>query len=202
MRRSVLLVALFAFTAVPAFADAPSASTSQTAEGGNAFKQPGGMFDASEQPRPFLIGAFLEFPYGYWYGGFPLSVGGRFYIPLLKQGFVPSLNDEFGLDVGVDLTLTFGYGVSFLIDIPVEAMWKLNLTSKFSAYAKLGVGLGIRLGYWTSFCGGAFGYGYSCWPVAPTFYGSVGAIYKLTDGLWLRGEIGYPGLKIGLTFPL
>jgi len=200
MRRSALLVALFASLSVPAFAEEPAASTSQTAaETGNAFKQPGGMFDASEQPRPFLIGAFLEFPYGYWYGGFPLAVGGRFYIPLVKQGFVPNLNDEFGLDVGVDLALLFTYwGVGFLIDIPVEAMWKLNLTSKFSAYAKLGVGLGIRLGNYLGYCG----YGFGCWPVTPTFYGSVGAIYKLADGLWLRGELGYPGIKIGLTFPL
>jgi hypothetical protein len=48
---------------------------------------------------------------------------------------------------------------------------------------------------WAGRCYGALWF-------TPDFIGNLGIMYKLTDALVLRVELGYPGLKVGLGFPL
>ena len=165
-------------------------------EGGgrrSAFKSPGGLLDRSEHTRPMEIAFFLNIPYGYgwgYYGGFPFGVGARFYYPLVADGFISAINDEFGLEGGADFTFRFGYyGFYPLLDIPVAAVWRFHLTDKWTVYPKVGIGIGIGYNYYNS-------------PVYFVFEGLAGAIYKINETMSLRLELGYPGVRAGLAIAL
>lgn len=197
--RSLSLALLLALSALSSTAladdDKPASS------GGSidpSLRGPGSLSDASPQRRHPMISLFVGLPAAYWgFGGVPFSVGGRYLQPILHDGFVPSLNDSFSIEAGVDLYAigrsVFGFGFA----VPIEAMWALHFSQKFSGYLKLGVALELRFGDWCwgNVCGGALG-------IAPGFIGNIGIMYKLTEGLTLRVEAGYPGLKLGLGFPL
>lgn len=197
MRTTALLafLTLSSVTATAAFADedkpAPSGSLDPSLRG------PGSLSDASPHHRHQMISIFLGLPAGYWgYGGVPFSVGGRYLQPILHDGFVPSINDSFSLEAGVDLFALGATRFGALLAIPVEAMWGLHFSPKFSGYLKLGAQLELRfLGdwCWNGICGGFLGVG---------FIGQLGIMYALTEAITLRVELGYPGLKVGLGFPL
>jgi len=171
-----------------------SASSSPNA-GGGGLRSPDGLFDTSTgKKRPMLISAFLGIPYGYIGYGFSIAVSGRFYFPILSDGFAPSINDEFGIEGGVDLgTLFYGFGGSnytwFLLNVPVEAMYDVHLFPKFDVYVKAGLALHLWFGDHV-----VTGY------VPIDFVGAVGLRYKFTDSLYLRAEAGYPFIKIGIGF--
>lgn len=189
--RSVTL-ALCLSLAPTAFAQDGSGSVDPSLRG------PGSLSDASPQRRQPMVSIFVGFPAGYWgYGGVPFSVGGRYLQPILHDGFVPSLNDSFSVEAGVDLFAISRTVLGLALAVPIEAMWALHFSQKFSAYLKLGISLEVRFGDWCrgNYCGGAIGFG-------PDFIGNIGLIYKITDAIALRIEAGYPGLKIGLGFPL
>jgi hypothetical protein len=204
MRRVPLFIALaLALTAVPALA--------QEGEGPgmNAYKAPGGLLDKSVHERQNQLSVFLEIPwYGLGWGGFPIGVGGRFYIPLMKDGFIPAINDEFGIEFGADLAFLLGSypnGFGMALDIPVEVRWIFHITPDFSAHATAGLalqllfngGFGVFGGY-NNGLGTFYGYGWS--PVM--FYGGAGITYRIAPGFLLRADIGYPALRVGLTWPL
>lgn len=162
------------------FADEPAA-----AEGGSGMRRSGYLLDASSQERPMLLGIHAIVPYGYGFFGFGLGAGATFYIPLVKDGFIPPVNDEFGIDFGADLALFFAYSSApFSITIPVCALWTFHITDKFSAYAKVGIALRIHPG-WSS-------------PVLPDWVSVLGVNYMFSKGFGIRAEGGYPGLKIGI----
>lgn len=193
MRRLSLLVGL-------SLALIGTAAAAQEDEGGeeggrrqSAFRSPGGLLDRSTHQRNMEIGVFLNLPYGYAWGlyGFPFGVGGRFYFPLVADGFISSINDEFGLEGGVDFMFRFSsYGFYPLIDVPVSAVWRFHLTDRWTVYPKLGLGIGF-----------GYNYGYTV-PVYFVFESLVGAIFKINDALSLRFELGYPTARIGLGFSL
>jgi hypothetical protein len=138
-------------------------------------------------------------PYGY--GGTGIGVGARFMIPL--PGIKPllvgsSVRDNFALEFGADYLrwsfgyLTYGdYAVNEFLPA-VGMMWNIWFNDNFVLYPK--VELGYRIAKVTGFPDG-----YS----SPT-YGGVywdiggGVMYKLSNGLTLRGEVGYAGLKGGI----
>lgn len=152
--------------------------------GGSGMRRSGFLLDASSQQRPMLLGIHAIVPYGYFYGGFGMGAGATFYIPLVKDGFIPPLNDEFGLDFGADLVFFFGYYAPVSITIPVSALWTFHITDKFSAYAKVGIALKIHPG-WLS-------------PVFPDWVSVLGINYMLSSSFGLRAEVGYPGIKLGI----
>jgi hypothetical protein len=164
----------------------------------SSFRGPGSLADASPQRRHPMLSLFLGFPAGYFgYGGVPFSIGGRYLQPILHDGFVPSLNDSFSVEFGADL-----YALGHLryfgaaIGIPVEAMWALHFSEKLSGYLKLGASIELRfLGEW---CWGGICNGF----VGAGIVAQLGVMYRISDALTLRAEIGYPGLKVGLGFPL
>lgn len=190
-------VTLALLVAVPALADEPQGGSSSGSVD-PSLKGPGSLTDASAQRRQSMISIFLGFPAGYWgYGGVPFSVGGRYLQPILHDGFVPTLNDSFSLEAGVDLFAIGRTVIGFALAIPVEAMWALHFSQRFAGYLKLGVSLELRFGDWCrgNVCWGAVGFG-------ADFIGNLGIMFKITDAIVLRVEAGYPGLKVGLGFPL
>ncbi len=186
MRRSL---ALFSVAAVLIAGPLSSRAYAQEEGGGSgesAVKKPGGLMDASEHDRPSMLSFFLEIPY-YGYG-FGLGAGARYTLPLLKSGFISNLNDSIELEFGADGWFSF-YGF-WALGVPVEGRWTFHITPEFSAYGKVGVGLGVAAV--TAVSGSPYFYVY------PSV--NLGVLYKL-GGIYLRGEIGTPALKLGIAIP-
>jgi hypothetical protein len=195
MRRSSLLILSLALVSSSvAHADDATAPPPTASVEGGGFHGQGGLFDRSPQRRPQELSFFLGLPFYY---GFGLGLGARYYIPILHDGFIPSINDEFGIEFGADFAGSFvGY---FLpeVDIPVEVMWNFHFTRNFSAYAKAGVALEMV------FANGAFGpYTQTGFYVTARPVGSVGLHLRINDTLNFRVEGGYPWVKVGLGINL
>jgi hypothetical protein len=199
MRRASLFAALaLALTAVPTLA-----ATRADVETSSPTRAPGGFLDGASHERHNLLSVMADIPFGYAGFGFPIGVGGSFYIPLAKDGFINKVNDEFGIEFGASITLLLGSSVGATLVIPVVALWMFHITPDFSAYATLG--LSFRMLFYSPFSVfggyGVAGFGGSVyWPVAPET--GVGILWKLSPGMSLRAELGYPGIKVGLTFPM
>jgi hypothetical protein len=176
----------------PAGSDTPSGAT---------FRQGGALLDRSPQRRPFTISVFAGAPYAYYYYGVPFGVGGRFMIPIVHDGFIPPLNDSFGIEFGADLYGTYGVDRRFYttFGLPVEVYWQFHFTSKFSAYVKVGAVLEFNFVPYTVCAPGAVvcrGYVY------PSPIGNAGIIFRFTKTVSFRAEAGYPWVKIGFGFDL
>jgi len=153
-----------------------------------------GLLDKSTgHVRQPMLSFFLGFPfgtgYGYsgYYGVFNFGLGARFYIPIVQEGFLPMLNDSFGIEFGADTIFVFGgfgYGLGFALGIPVEARWSFHIFPKLEAYAKLGIGLGLF--FWS---------GVTPYPI---FVANVGVLFRLNKTFYLRAELGSPAVKVGI----
>ncbi len=143
----------------------------------------------------FFVGVPFGVSYGYgygytgYYGVFNFGLGARFYLPIVAEGFLPMLNDSFGIEFGADTIFVvggYGYGLGFALTIPAaEARWNFHVFPKLEAYAKLGLGLGLffNSGYVNPY---------------PVIIANVGVLFKINNVLSLRAEIGSPAVKIGL----
>jgi hypothetical protein len=174
----------------------PAESENTGSSGGDsAFRKADALLDASSKNRKMMLSFFAGIPYGagyayygYGYGyGFPLGLSARFYLPIVNNGFIPPVNDSFGLEFGLDTNFYINYGTG--IGIPVEARWNFHLIPKLEVYGKAGFGLG----FFTSGLGTAF-YGYAI--------AHAGVLYQITDTIALRAEVGYPSIKIGIGIAL
>lgn len=194
MRFPKMALVVLALTAMPVLAD--------EGEGGSVWRRSGALLDRSPQERDNMISIFVGLPYrGY---GFGPGVGGRFLLPIVKDGFISALNDEIALEFGADLSFLFGYTgfrgtvlLSPVLGIPVEALWNFHLTNKFAVYAKVGLVLELGFANYYGYLGYAPGFGVALWPI-----GGVGLMFKVSDKIVLRAEAGYPWLKIGIGFGL
>jgi hypothetical protein len=167
-----------------ALAEDPPPPPPAAEEGGSGMHREGFLLDRSEHTRPMLLDVHVVIPYGYFFYGFGIGAGATFYIPLVKDGFIGPVNDEFGIDFGADFIFHIGYGAFFSVTIPVTAVWTFHITDTFAAYAKAGIALRIWPG--------------SSFPVWPDGVGAVGINWMFSKGMGLRAEVGYPGLKVGL----
>lgn len=184
--KNLLRVGLLSVVLASSFAFAQEGDAPAVEGGGSGMRRSGYLLDRSDQERPMLLAIHAVLPYGsFFWGGFGLGVGGTFYIPLVKNGFIPPVNDEFGIDFGADLMFWPGYFAGVSISIPVSVLWTFHFTDTFAAYAKAGIALRI----WPGFTGGAL------WPDG---VGAVGLNWMFSKGMGLRAEVGYPGLKVGL----
>ena len=174
--------------------DSGSTTTTTTTASAPAAEQDG-IKDASPHFRPQMISAFAGFQFGHFAGyGVPMFIGGRYYLPIVKDGFLPSINDEFGLEFGLDFHFTFlrdiyTDSVLFGFGVPAEAMWVFHFSPKFDAYGKVGFVFGSAVNS---------GYGGFWWD----FRTHVGMRFKLNDVMYFRAEVGYPNIMVGLGFAL
>jgi len=160
----------------------------------NKLKEPGALLDESEKTdRPMQLSVHGTLPWGGYYG-WAAGAGAGLYIPLVKNGFISKLNDEFGIDFGVDALFHFGFTQPFDLLIPVGVRWQFHMLDNLELYAKLGVEVSLWFG------AGAPGYGLYYWPVRPMF--QVGAQWMFSQKVGLKLEIGYPGLRFGVLFDL
>jgi hypothetical protein len=198
MRRLLLsLPVLLVLTSSFVQAQTPPPPPPPSDEGGSTFRHQGALLDRSPQHRDQQLSVFLGLPSSIWYYGFGLGVGARYYIPILHDGFIPAVNDEFGIEFGADFTGAFGYGYFLpIVDIPVEVMWNFHFTQNFSAYAKVGIAFELQF-YGSNYYLGRNNLYFTVNPVT-----AVGLFYKFSNTLSLRAEVGYPWIKVGLAFAL
>lgn len=162
-----------------------SLTLAQESDSGTGMRRSGYLLDASDQERSTRLSVHAILPYTYFgLTGFPLGVGASFYIPLVKNGFIPPLNDEFGIDFGADTVFFLGYSNVFALWLPVSVLWTFHITDSFSAYAKAGIALRFWPGYSAVF-----------WP---DLVANVGVNWMFSKSMGLRAELGYPGAKVGL----
>ncbi len=183
--------------AAPAFADEKGTASDTPSE--STFRRSGALLDRSPQKRAQMLSLFLGLPYGYYYYGFPFGLGGRYLIPILHDGFLPSVNDSFSIEFGADLSGAVGTRFYPTLGIPVEVMWQFHFTQKFSAYAKLGAVLEINFVPYVC-AGNNCGPIYS--PVSAKPIANLGLMYKFSEKISFRAELGYPWVKVGLGFDM
>lgn len=166
----------------------------QPSSGETGVRAPHGLMDTSPQDRSNQLSFWLGLPFAY---GFGLDVGVRFSIPLVKNGFIPRLNNSFELEFGGDLAYYLGYYTYSVIIPYVEAAvrWTFYIVPKFAAYAKVGLGLGYAITAYSGFT-----------PFYLSIPFSVGILYWITPSFALRAEAGggydYYGVRIGIGFDL
>jgi hypothetical protein len=165
---------------------APAAT--QTAQG-----EPGGIMDTRVHTRDPDISALFWLPWAYY----SIGIGGqvRFEIPILPDGFIPSINDEFTLEPSFGIAagcLSCGGTVTELAPA-LYANWRFHFTPEFDAYFGLGGGVNIAL---VTGIGSATAFNIYIDPC-------VGVTYRFPSSSFaFRGQIGREGLMAGFSFYL
>lgn len=181
----LVVVAALAVSSL-AFAQEESESA-QPEGGGNRWKRPGALLDRSDYgSRPMMLSLHGILPYGHFgVGYFPLGAGASFYIPLVKNGFIPPVNDEFGLDLGIDAVAYLGYVNPLGLYLPIGVQWKFHLLEQLEAYLKVGIMPRLWFGYVT--------------PFIFDFFSTVGVNWMFSKSFGLKLEGGWPGIRFGVV---
>lgn len=157
---------------------APAAAQLSGSRPEESFRKPDSLFDGSAHERRAQISLMGLVAFGFGFGG-----SARYSLPLLKDGFIPELNDSIEADLGGDIIFP-GFGAAAtLLGILAEPRWTFHFAPELDLYVKLGAGYYI--------------------PIAGSLLNpfqvlvSAGGSYRLGN-LWLRGELGILGAKVGI----
>lgn len=177
------------------------------AQGAGTTRDPGGIRDTRPQPRPQDLSVMLFVP---WWYGVGVGVMGRYEIPIVPDGFIPAINDQFSLEpaFGIDyrrqwdsyyvdrrgdvLRARREHGNRLALTPALYAMWSFHITPKFRPYASIGLGATIAL---TD----------DAWAGSPHdffFDTAVGMFFRFSQAAAFRAELGAGGPKIGFSFYL
>lgn len=139
-----------------------------------------------------------------------VGLGGRFSIPVVKNGFVPTINNSVAISFGLDYLrysgcygtgTLFKYanctGAGFLL-LPVAMQWNFWLSPKWSVFGE--PGLYIYHGVYDDPCDGL---GAIC--SSPSRTGvdvlfHAGGRFHFNDTVALTMRVGYPTLSVGVSF--
>lgn len=123
---------------------------------------------------------------GSYGNSFGVGFGGIVGIPIVKDGFVPSLNESFHLEFGAFTNLAF---LSFRTDAwfsPVAGVrWDFHIFEQFTAYAAFRGGVAIAVADQTS--------------SLPYFDGLIGGFWRFSKPVALRFEFGGGVVGTGVT---
>ena len=177
-----LVGALLVGSAAMAQSDSPMSTNSS-----------GSITDSSNHHRPGQLSIMAYLP---WYYGFGFGVSVGYAIPVLPNGFIPSINDSFDIEPGASISYaSYGYGYGFgtsysfvNLNPYVQANWRFHFSERFAAYAHVGAGVNIPIGY----NGLNYG-GYFYFDIGP------GITYQIGDRIALRAEAGTGGLRAGIA---
>ncbi|HEY8427712.1 MAG TPA: hypothetical protein VIL20_05030 [Sandaracinaceae bacterium] len=150
--------------------------------------------------RPFQLDVHAGFT---WWGvGF--ASGARFGIPILNNGFVPSINNAVYINFGADFYWTrwyrncrgpndcyweYGFGLGF----PVALHWEFYFNENWSAFVELGFQLFFHPRFWN-------GEPYDVYEAGYWFLGAVGGSFHVTEWFLLTLRVGTPYVSFGMTF--
>jgi hypothetical protein len=179
----VVLAFLFAFVFISATARVASA-------GDNTIRQPGDHPNYAVEMEPHLILGWGGFD-GYGAGG--VGVGGRFTIPIVRNGFVPTINNTVGIGFGVDFTyynscaaLGCNGHAADLLTFPVVMQWNFYVAQRWSVFGEPGFSI--------SYASAEHNY------VFPSPVFEVGGRYHFNEHVALTARIGFPYFSFGVSF--
>jgi len=152
-----------------------------------------------EQPHSGSRPVTLDIHVGPSWYGVGLATGVRLGIPLVKNGFIPNLNNAVYLTVGADFYyIRYGadpddvYGPGF--GFPVGLHWEFYFTEKLSAFAEIGAN--IFIGPWVFDNDADLRFGN--YPGAWLMF-AVGGKYWVNDNFALMVRLGTPYAAFGIS---
>jgi hypothetical protein len=130
------------------------------------------------------------------------GVGARFSIPIVDNGFVPTINNSVAIGFGLDLIHYDGCWYrgdcnANYIHLPVVMQWNFYVASRWSVFGE--PGLVIYHGFFND-CPPSAG----CpgrprvTSVEPALY--LGGRYHFNDKMSLTMRVGFPAISVGLSF--
>lgn len=153
--------------------------------------------------RPFQ----LDFHGGLAWYGFGFAGGARFGIPIVQNGFIPSLDNAVYLNFGVDAYFVEDYCFDgggggcdrahrFALGFPIALHWEFFFNDTWSAFAELGVQIYMPPGF---FHRGRYDFrdDAGAWVIA-----AVGGTLHLGDVVSLTLRVGNPYIAFGITLKL
>jgi hypothetical protein len=170
----------------------------------------GGIKDNGPHVRPMMASALLYTPWRYGFG-FGVKLG--FEIPLVHNGFIPSINNSFSIEPYFGLGWNnYNRGTNFgLIDDDfaaveftpgVSVLWSFYFSSQFRAYAAIHTGVTIVNPYYAGDNDRVDDDGLDN-DIDFHFELAPGIVYKLNDKIALRAELGWwSGIKGGIAILL
>jgi hypothetical protein len=193
-----------------------SVSAAREARAQSTIRQPGAHPNYSIEIEPHLLAALLLTR-----AGEGIGLGGRFTIPIVKNGFISTINNNVGIGFGLDWAHYNGcyyayYRDPFYYDcpsfntfiFPVVMQWNFFLAKQWSVFAEPGMAFeygtfGSCPGYYVN-ARGAVVY-YPCGP-APNHFNwdpfvlFVGGRFHASDSVALTMRIGWPYFSFGVSF--
>jgi hypothetical protein len=162
---------------------------------------PGTIKDRGTHDRPLQLSAQLYIPW-FWGIGIGVKLGAE--IPVVKDGFISSINDSFAIEPAFYLAYSNYYGSNFYNDdvnllqytIAVAGIWNFHLKPNLTVYGALSLGVVIRDWtniddrYWNDSKAAAFV------ELAP------GVKWKFHEKIALRAELGWYGPRAGIAVDL
>jgi hypothetical protein len=187
------------FASLFAFACVTAAEAAQAQD--NTIRQPGDHPNYGVEIEPhFDFGWFDNVGYGLP-GDVGIGVGLRATIPIVKNGFVPTINNTVGIGFGGDI-LYFGCGVAgcpgvWTLYFPVVLQWNFYVAQRFSVFGEPGFSLNYAF-YNAEDCTVAHCVAGASFFPGPVF--ELGGRYHINEHLALTARIGYPALTFGVSF--
>jgi hypothetical protein len=136
-------------------------------------------------------------------------LGGRVGIPIVENGFVPTINNSVAISFGFDAVYYSGCGnvvgdcSAWYLEFPVTMQWNFYVAQHWSVFGEPGFFLyhaffnnACYVAGTAEICTGPGGYAET--GVYPAFF--VGARYYFTDKVTLTMRLGYPTFSIGVSF--
>jgi hypothetical protein len=133
------------------------------------------------------------------YAGSAFGIGGRFTIPIVQNGFVPTINNSVGIGFGLDVMFYEncyyrGPCSATYLDFPVVMQWNFFVAKRWSVFGE--PGLFIYHGFLPDCPNGV-----ACPQVTgiePALF--LGGRYHLSDSTSLTMRIGFPSFSFGFSF--
>ena len=199
LRRKRCSLAVAALAAAAVFANGESARADDT------IKHPGDHPDYHVEIEPHGLLGWTGF-----YGGTGFGAGARFTIPIVKNGFIPNINNNVGIGFGFDFVhysncyYDYGYnngcGANYL-QFPIVMQWNFFVAERWSVAGEPGIA--IYHGFFDDYCNDPFFRGRNCnslttTGVVPAFY--ILGRYHFNEKVSLTMRVGYPTISIGASF--
>jgi hypothetical protein len=146
--------------------------------------------------RPFQ----LDIHAGFAFRGWGFATGLRFGIPIVNNGFIPSINNAVYINFGVDFYYLNCYHCGrgpdyygFAMGFPVTLHWEFYLNDNWSFFAELGFQIWLDPAFWDNDR-------YDPYDGFYWFVAAAGASFHVSDNFLLTLRVGIPYVAFGLTF--
>jgi hypothetical protein len=188
-----VFASLFAIASITA-ASAPARAQS------DIIRQPGEHPNYAVEIEPHFDLAWLPFA-GYAGIGTDagIGVGLRATIPIVKNGFIPTINNTWGIGFGGDI-IYFGCGADgcpgfWTLYFPVVLQWNFYVAPRFSVFGEPGFSIDYAFYGDCMIANCKAGNNFF-----PGFIFEVGGRYHINEHLALTARVGYPTITFGVSF--